>query len=125
MSDLIDELTRMEGYFYQIWNYQLSLSILTIRATHKQKKHHNIHITFSNVQYFQFPSGWDGDFYPASDVELLEILGRVGVSRLDDPRVKNFLKEINSLYKADSPNSTIYILGHLAKIEYDVEPIYN
>jgi hypothetical protein len=29
------------------------------------------------------------------------------------------------LYKADSPHSTIYILGYLSQIEYDVEPIYN
>ena len=125
MSNLVDELICMKGYWYQVWHYQLSLSLLTFRATHEQKIRHNVHVTFANVQYFQFPLGWKGDLYPASDIELFEILGKVGFSGLDDLRLKSFFKETYSLFKADSPNSTIYILGRLAKIEYDVEPIYN
>jgi hypothetical protein len=53
MSELVNELTRMKGCSYQIWDYQLNRSVLT-----------NIHITISNVGYFQFPSHWEGDFLP-------------------------------------------------------------
>ena len=125
MSEIINELTRMKGYSYQIWDYQLSHSVLTLRATHKQKKSHNIHITFTSVGYFQFPLSWEGDLFPAPENELLEILVKIGSGRLDEVLPMEYLEERFSLYKANSPNSTIFILGHLAKIEYDIEPIYN
>jgi hypothetical protein len=35
------------------------------------------------------------------------------------------IKERFHLYKADTAYGTIYILGHLFEIEFDVEPIYN
>jgi hypothetical protein len=122
---LQDELLGLKGYNYQIWDYNLSHSILTIRATHEQKKHQNIHITFVDVRYFQFPHGWAGDLHPASDDELIEILVRAGVGRLDKAVPISYVKERFSLYKADSPNCTIYILGKLSTIEHDVEPIYD
>jgi hypothetical protein len=124
MEDLLDKLRNLKDYNYQIWNYTLSHSRLTIRATAGQKGHHNIYITFVDVSYFQFPSGWEGDLYLASDNELLEILVRVGIGKLDQVVPMAYIKERYSLYKADSPNGTIFIFGKLASIE-DVDPIYN
>lgn len=125
MSELDDELNFIKGYSYQIWDYNLSHSILTLRATNEQVKSHNIHITFTSVSYFQFPFGWKGDLYPASDDELIEILVRSGVGRLDQALSMPEIKERYSLYKADTPNSIVYLLGTLSQIEYDVEPIYH
>jgi len=124
MHKLLNELQEIKGYHYQVWKYQLSLSVLTIRASNDQIKHHNIHITFGSVKYFQFPLGWTGDLYLASDDELLQILKQAGINiKLEIPM--SFVKENFSLYKADSPNGTIYILGRLNHIERDVEPIFN
>ena len=125
MSDLDDGLLRMKGYSYRIWGYGLGHSQLIIRATHENKRHHNAHISFSDVQYFQFPLGWTGDLVPASDGELLEILARAGMAYWEKAFPISIIKERFHLYKADTSNGTIYILGHLSQIEYDVEPIYN
>lgn len=121
----LDELNYIKDYDYQIWQYNLSHSLLTLRATSKQKKRHNIHITFTQVHYFQFPFSWKGDLYLAPDNELIEILGRAGVSKLNEALPMSYIRETYSLFKADSPDSTIYILGRLSKIEYDVEPLYD
>jgi len=125
MSDLEAKLARLKGYSYQIWDYNLSHSYLTFRGDHPDKKHHNVEISFTDVKYFQFPLGWTGDFYPASDSELLEIMLRAGMGNVDNALPMSWIKENWHLYKADSPHSTIYVLGHLTQIEYDVEPIYN
>jgi len=125
MSELNEELLQLKGYGYQIWNYNLSHSILTFRGDHPEKKHHNVEITFVDVKYFQFPFGWMGDFYPATDSELLEIMARAGITNLEKAVPMSYIKELWHLYKADSPNGIIYVLGHLSQIEYDVEPIYN
>ena len=124
MDTLIDRLNSIEGYKYQIWHYDLSHSILTLRGTTENKSHHNIHISFADVQYFQFPFSWTGDLYPARDNESIEILLRVGVGRIDQTVSMEYMKERFSLYKADSPYTTIYILGRLFKIDDDVEPLY-
>jgi len=125
MNELLDKLSQLKGYSYQIWHYNLSHSILTLRGETKQNEHHNAHIGFADVKYFQFPLGWTGDLYLAPDNELIEILVRAGIGRLDQVTSMEYLKEQFSLYKADSPYSTIYILGKLFEIEYDVEPIYS
>jgi hypothetical protein len=125
MSELDDKLTQMKGYSYRIWGYGLGHSYLFIRAEHKDKPHHNVHISFANVQYFQFPLGWTGDFVPTTDQELLEIMARAGIGYWEKSLPLSTIKESFHLYKADTPNGVIYILGHLAQIEEDVEPIYN
>ena len=125
MSELDNELISMKGYSYRIWGYGLGHSELIIRATHEAKKHHNAHISFVDVCYFQFPLGWTGDLVPAPENELLEIMSRAGMGKLDKVLPMSVIKERYHLYKADAPNSTIYILGHLSQIEFDVEPIYN
>jgi len=124
MDELLDRLGQLKGYSYQIWNYNLSHSILTLRGSAEQKGHHNVHIGFADVKYFQFPFGWTGDLYPATDKELVEILLRVGIGRLDQATSMEHVKEQFSLYRADAAHTTIYILGKLFEIEYDVEPIY-
>jgi len=125
MENLIDELTDMKGYSYQIWNYERGHSEMTIRAIHHKKKGHNIHLIFLDVQYFQFPLGWVGDLYPAPETELIEIVKRTNFRNMVDNTPMELLKTMYSLYKADSSGGVIYILGKLIKIEYDVEPIYN
>ena len=125
MSDLENELLQLTGYSYRIWGYGLGHSYLLIRAEHKDKPHHNVHISFADVQYFQFPLGWIGDLVPATDTELLEIMARAGLGYWEKNLPLSVIKERFQLYKATSPNSTIYIMGHLAQIEYDVEPVYN
>ena len=124
MNNLEEELLKLKGYGYQIWRYNLGHSILTFRGEHPDKKHHNVEITFTSVSYFQFPAGWDGDFYPVKDEsELLEVLSRTGIFK--EKIIMPVINQLFHLYRADSPYSTIYIIGHLAQIDYDVEPIYN
>jgi hypothetical protein len=125
MNEREKKLLQLKGYSYHLWHYQLSHSVLTFRGEHPDKKHHNVEITFADVQYFQFPHGWTGDLYPASDSELLEVMSRAGMPNLDKTLPLPEIKSRFHLYKADSPHSTIYILGYLSQIEYDVEPIYN
>ena len=125
MSDLNEKLLQLKGYSYKVWHYQVSHSVVTFRGEHPDKERHNVEITFGMVDYFQFPSAWTGDFYPASDAELLEIMARIGMPELEKRLPMEEVKTHFHLYKADSPHSTIYILGHLSQIEYDVEPIYN
>lgn len=125
MSELEEELLQLKGYSYKIWDYNLSHSILTFRGEHPDKNHHNVEITFGAVHYFQFPYGWTGDFHPASDSELLEIMARAGMPNLEKRLPISEIGIHFHLYKANSPYSTIYILGHLAQIEFNVEPIYN
>ena len=125
MSELNEKLLQLKGYSYKLWHYQLSHSVVTFRGDHPDKNHHNVEVTFGMVNYFQFPSGWTGDFYLASDSELLEIMARTGMTDLDKRLPMEEIRRHFHLYKADSPHSTIYILGYLSQIEYDVEPIYN
>ena len=122
MEDLSNDLFKIKNYYYQIWKYQVSHLQLILRATHAQKENHNIHITFESVRYFQFPSGWEGDFYIASDKEWSDFMMRANIGVPDAP-MKEIFPSLR-LYKADAKNSTIYILGVLANIEHDVEPIY-
>jgi hypothetical protein len=80
MDDLLQKLQEIKGCDYQIWEYQASFSKLTILAENDQIKHHNIHITFTSVSYFQFPSRWKGDLFLAEDEELLEMSKKAGIS---------------------------------------------
>jgi hypothetical protein len=125
MCTLDDQLLEMKGYSYRIWAYGLGHSTLILRATHTDKHHHNAHVSFSDVQYFQFPLGWTGDLVPASDDELLVIMARAGMGMWAKSLPVSEIRERFHLYKADTKNGTIYILGHLYEIEYDVEPVYN
>lgn len=125
MNELEEKLEQLKGYSYKIWDYNLSHSYLTFRGEHPDKKHHNVEIMFTDVHYFQFPYGWKGNFYPAPDSELLEIISRAGMPNLDKVMPLSEIKLRYHLYKADSRHSTIYVLGHLVQIEFDVEPIYN
>lgn len=125
MANLTDELLRITGYSYQIWDYQRGHSELTIRGTHAEKKGHNVHLTFLDVQYFQFPIGWEGDIYLASDNELIEIVKRTNYSDIVDKTPLEILKKMYSLFRVETSNGIIYILGKLVAIEYDIEPLYN
>ena len=125
MNVLEEKLLQLKDYSYQVWHYQLSHSFITFRGEQPERKNHNVEISFADVKYFQFPLGWIGDFYLASDSELLEIMMRAGMGNINQALPMSRIRENWQLYKADSPHSTIYILGHLAQIEFDVEPIYN
>ena len=125
MKNLDEQIADIKGYSYQLWQYARGHSELTIRGMHDEKKGHNIHITFLNVQYFQFPLEWTGDLYPASDEELLNTLRQTRFGNVADKTSVEILKKMYSLYIADSSNGRIYVLGRLIKIEYDVEPFYD
>jgi hypothetical protein len=115
----------LKGYSYQIWDYGLSHSELILRATHQDGNHHSAHISFSHVQYFQFPWGWTGDLVPASDEELLEIMKRAGLGFWTKTYPVSSIRQRFRLYKAETSNGTIYILGQLRQIKYDVETTCN
>lgn len=119
MPDLIAELEQLKGYSYQLWRYQVSHCILIIRATHRGKPNHNVEITFNNVAYIQMPTMWTGDFRLA-DTEFFDVTQKCHFR----DSTNDLLRTIYSLFKADYSNGVVYILGHLAKIKYDVEPIY-
>lgn len=125
MDTLLSKLNSVKGYSYQIWNYGLSHSILTLSGTTEQKEKPDVYIRFADVQYFQFPFSWTGDLYLAPDDELVEILVRIGAGRMDQAISMEYVKERFSLFKADSSYGTIYILGKLFEVEYDVKPSSN
>jgi hypothetical protein len=111
----IEEVTSLNGYAYRVWEYQASLSQLTIRATHPDKPKHNIHIVFYGVRYFQMPFYWEaGDFRLGSDDERRAVAKRVGV---DDCNA-------NSFFKAETPDTVVYIIGTIVAVLQDVEPVY-
>lgn len=120
MIDKLRELEALRGYRYRLWNYQSSHSTLTIRAVRSDRKHHNVHITFANVYYIQAPLSWDGDFTLGSYPEIAEVVARAGIKGPTE-----MTREILSLFRAESANGVVYILGALGNIEYDVEPLYD
>ncbi len=129
MSVLEDELNRIQGYSYQIWAFNVVDSELTLRATHKDKKKHNVHLTFINVHYLQMPNVWSGNITLASDEELVEIAGKTNLNETieritEKDEYLNHFKRLFALYKAEANHSTVYLLGKLFAIEHDVNPIY-
>lgn len=117
----IDKLEDMIGYDYQLWDYQVSHSTLTIRAVLPKGGKHNVHLTFSDVYFIQAPSSWsDGDIRVASDDEFWRIARQLGWTDREIPLRKLFI-----LYSANTSKGRVYIMGKLAPIENDVEPIYD
>jgi hypothetical protein len=119
MKELEEKLLQLKDYGYQIWEYYVGHSILIFQGWNTDTKRENIRLTFDNVHYFQFPRSWFGDFYVAPDSEWLEIMTRAGLA-LEKAVPISIIKQAYQLYKAETRNSTIYVLGHLAQIEYDV-----
>jgi hypothetical protein len=129
MSTLDNELNNLAGYSYQIWAFNVVDSELTVRATHKDKKKHNIHLTFINVHYLQMPNTWSGDITVGSDAELIEIAGKTDLNATIEKITEkeehlNHFKRLFGLYKAEAENCTVYILGKLFAVEQDVNPVY-
>ncbi len=113
--DRIEEVTSLKGYTYRVWEYQASLSQLTVRATHPDKPKHNIHIVFQGVGYLQMPIHWKlGDFRLASDDERRAVAARI---ELDDCHA-------DQCFIAKTPNTDVAILGALAEVLWDFEPIH-
>lgn len=111
----VREVIALEGYSYRVWEYQASLSELTIRAYRPDKPKHNVHIVFQGVAYLQMPIHWrTGDFRFGSEAELREVTKRIGLSSFD----------VNKFFKADTPKGTVYLVGSVAAVLRDVEPLY-
>jgi hypothetical protein len=129
MSMLEDELDLIKGYSFQIWAFNVVDSELTLRATHKDKKKHNVHLTFINVHYLQMPNTWSGDIVVGSDEEMIEIAGKTNLNETiekiteKDEYLSHF-KRLFALYKAETEYSTVYLLGKLFAVEQDVNPVY-
>ena len=129
MSTLDYELNELTGYSYQVWSFNVVDSELTLRATHKDKKKHNIHLTFINVHYLQMPNIWSGKITVGSDEELIEIAGKTDLNETIEKITErneylNHFKRLFGLYKAEAEHSTVYLLGKLFSIEQDVDPVY-
>jgi len=129
MPILDNELKELTGYSYQIWSFNVVDSELTVRATHKDKKKHNVHLTFINVHYLQMPNIWMGTMSVCSDDEMLEVAGKTDLHETimkiteRDEYLEHF-KKLFTLYKANTEHSTVYVLGKLITVEQDVDPIY-
>lgn len=120
IPDLLKKLEALSGHYYQLWDYQKSHSVLTIRAGHLDQPAHNIHLVFTSVYYIQMPINWrEGDLGLASETEFAEMVKAMKMRGSPET-----LRETLSLYKAQPPNGRVYILGNLSAIEHDVEPIY-
>lgn len=115
-NELLEKMTALAGYSYRMWKYSVSHSQLTLRATHRDKPHHNVHLTFVGVFYIQMPNAWSADLELGSTDEARMISKRAGIELHETKSI--------SLFKAVSSNGVIYILGTLVVIEYDVEPVY-
>jgi hypothetical protein len=113
--DRVEEVTALKGYHYRLWEYKASLSELTVRAHRPDELKHNIHIVFQGVVYLQMPTYWkSGDFRLGPEVELREVVQRVGLGEFEPTK----------FFKADTPNGTVYVLGSVAAILRDVEPLH-
>lgn len=111
-----EKVVTLEGYSYQIWEYQASLSQLVIRARHPGKPKHNIHIVFQGVAYLQMPIYWEtGDLRHGTEDERVRIARRMG---------QNDLLDSHKLFVAETAKGPVYILGSVAAILEDVEPLY-
>jgi hypothetical protein len=111
----VRELTALDGYSYRVWEYQASLSELTVRAYRPDKPNHNVHVVFQGVVYVQVPIQWErGDFRLGSEAELREMAKRIDLSDFDPGR----------FFKADTSKGVAYVLGSVAAILQDVEPLY-
>ena len=129
MPTLDHELNKLAGYSYQIWAFNVIDSELTLRATHKDKKKHNVHLSFINVHYLQTPNIWTGHFTVCPDDELIEIAGKTDLNETiekitEKEEYLNHFKRLFTLYKAEAENCTVYILGKLFAVEQDVNPVY-
>jgi hypothetical protein len=112
----IGKVITLEGYSYRIWEYQASLSQLVIRARHPGKPKHNIHIVFQGVAYLQMPIYWEtGDLRHGTADERVRIARRMG---------QNDLLDSYTLFVAETAKGPVYILGSVAAILEDVEPLY-
>jgi len=129
MSTLEEELELIKGYTYQVWSFNVVDSELTLRATHNDKKKHNVHLTFINVHYLQTPNIWSGNILVGSDEEMIEIAGKTDLNDTiekitEKDEYLNHFKKLFSLYTAEAEHTRVYILGKLITIEQDVDPIY-
>jgi len=129
MSTLEEELELIKGYTYQVWSFNVVDSELVLRATHNDKKKHNVHLTFINVHYLQMPNTWSGDLIVGSDEEMIEIAGKTDLNETiekiteKDEYLVHF-KRLFAIYKSEAEHSTVYLLGKLFAIEQDVDPAY-
>ncbi|MCR4408537.1 MAG: hypothetical protein NUW24_16720 [Anaerolineae bacterium] len=113
--ELVREVTALKGYSYRVWEYHASLSELTVRAYRLDKPKHNIHIVFQGVVYLQMPIHWKaGDLRLGSEAELREVTKKIGLGEFDPDK----------FFKADTSNGEVYVLGGVAAILRDVEPLY-
>jgi len=124
MSEVEEKLLQLKGYGYQIWAYAVGHSVLIFHGSTSDENPKRIRLEFDNVHYFQFPKGWLGDFYIASDEEWHEIMALAGLT-VGSKIPTSIIKRNYQLYKADSQRGTIFVLGHLAHIEYDAKPFPN
>ena len=124
MPDLINQLVALEGYHYSLWQYTKPHSTLILRATHTDKPKHNIHLVFTRVLYVQMPVLWTGDLALGSESEFIEIAQRAGTKSSSKGSYEVLKQASWDLFKAKSSDSVIYILGHLANVEQNVEPVY-
>lgn len=109
------EVTALKGYSYRLWEYQVSLCQLTVRARRPDEPRHNVHIIFQDVSYIQMPTHWyEGDFELASSDELCMVAAKAGRSDYEGLL----------LFKAKTPTTPVYVLCSVAGIVRDVEPLY-
>lgn len=114
-AEMIAQITTLEGHSYKVWEYQVSLCQLVIRAQDRKVPKHNIHIVFQGVVYFQMPTFWEtGDLRLGSEDERLQFANRIGIPAYAHTK----------LFKADTPRGPVYILGNVVGILRDVKPIY-
>ncbi len=114
LDESVAEITELEGYSYQLWEYRVSLCQLTVRARRPDEPGHNVHIIFQDVGYIQMPTHWyNGKFELASSDELCTVAAKAG--RSDVERL--------SLFKANTPAASVYVLCGVAGIVRDVEPL--
>jgi hypothetical protein len=111
MVKKIDELIALSGYQYRVWDYQVSHSVLTIKAT-KTDLESVIFIHFGDVYYLQTPISWVGDFVLSSDTEFREFVSKAGLTGPVE-----VYKQALSLFKATTSGNLVYILGALISVE--------
>jgi hypothetical protein len=118
LKQRIQEISSLKGYNYRLWRYEVSHSVLTIYAADPHEQKPNLVLTFGSVYYMQILLFWTGDLRPAPEDESLKIAKLAGFEG-DKETIDELLLMAGgcTVFKADSPNGVIYILGSPQDIE--------
>ena len=116
MDNILDQLLNLKDCNYELQDYSVVLSNLTILATHESKATERIYLYFGGVEYIEMPVRWKGDFTLASDDEYISIEKKslFGTSLSNYP-LENRRRRIE-VFKVNRTGGNVYLMGTISDI---------